>query len=585
MKKAAPAAFFISNNAPSALPHHADYFILSGMRRYFRLLLVLVLLPAASWAAPARPPAAAIASAHPLATEAGHEILARGGNAFDAAVAVAAALAVVEPWNSGLGGGGFLLLHRARDGFEVMIDARERAPLAATRDMYLDAEGRPVPGRSIDGALAAGIPGTAAALAHLAEKYGRLPLRQSLAPAIRLAHDGFAVTPLYGKMTLRQHDRLGNFPETARTFFNKGFIYAAGERLRQPELAHTLERLAATGREGFYGGVVAERLVRGVRAAGGIWSRKDLAEYRVIEREPVRGTYRGIRITSASLPSSGGVVLMQMLNLLQGFDLDSMDKTRRTHVMIEAMRLGYRDRARYLGDPDFVRVDVSRLIDPAYAAQLRGEMRGMKQAPAAAPAKAAGEGANTTHFSIIDREGNRVAATLSLNTPFGSGFMPPGTGVVLNNEMDDFAVKPDAPNTYGLVGSDVNAIAPGKRPLSSMTPTFLENDDAVAVLGTPGGSRIITMVLLATLEFAHGRGGPKEWVSLPRFHHQYLPEVVAHEPRTFDDAGKNELTQLGYRLETVPGGYGNMQAVAWYKKTGRVEAASDPRGEGAGVVK
>jgi gamma-glutamyltranspeptidase/glutathione hydrolase len=549
------------------------------------LLLLIAVLPLTSWAAEPRPSAAGIASAHPLATQAGHEILARGGNAFDAAVAVAAALAVVEPYNSGLGGGGFFLLHRARDGFEVMIDARERAPLAATRDMYLDRNGRPVPGRSIDGALAAGIPGTPAGLIHLAEKYGKLTLKQSLAPAIRLARDGFPVTLHYGKMTLRQHDRLEHFPETARVFFHDGFIYGAGEILRQPELARTLERLAAKGHEGFYGGDIARYLVDGVRAAGGIWSMKDLADYRVIEREPVRGVYRNVRITSAPLPSSGGIVLMETLNILQGFELNSMIKARRDQTIIEAMRLAYRDRARYLGDPDFVHVDVPHLIDSAYAAKLREEMRVREKAPVVEPAKSTGEGANTTHFSVIDRDGNRVAATLSLNTPFGSGYMPPGTGVVLNNEMDDFAVKPDAPNTYGLVGSDANAVAPGKRPLSSMTPTFLENDDAVVVLGTPGGSRIISMVLLATLEFAHGHGGPMEWVSLPRFHHQYLPDIVAYEPRAFNDAETQTLEQHGYRLEAVRGGYGNMQLVTWYKKTGRVEAASDPRGEGLGLVK
>jgi gamma-glutamyltranspeptidase / glutathione hydrolase len=553
-----------------------------------RLLIILLLLPLATACATQpeiRPPQSAIATAHPLATEAGHEILARGGNAFDAAVAVAAALAVVEPWNSGLGGGGFFLLHRARDGFEIMIDARERAPLAATRDMYLR-DGRPVPALSIDGALAAGIPGTPAALVHLARKYGKLPLKQTLAPAIRLARDGFPATPAYSKILLRQHMRLtDHFPEAARVYLKEGLIPAPDDIATQPDLAQTLERLAQKGQAGFYDGVTAERLVQGVRAAGGIWSMKDLAEYRVIEREPVRGTYRGVRVTSASLPSSGGVVLVQILNLLQGLDLDAMPKARRDHTVIEAMRLAYRDRARHLGDPDFVRVDVERLLDPAYAARLRDEMRRPQPAAVSLPAKVVGEGANTTHFSIIDREGNRVAATLSLNTPFGSGFVPPGTGVVLNNEMDDFAVKPDAPNTYGLVGGDANAIAPGKRPLSSMTPTFLESDDAIVVLGTPGGSRIISMVLLATLEFAHGRGGPKEWVSLPRFHHQYLPDAVMHEARAFEADEARALQGFGHRLDAVRGSYGNMQLVAWYKKTGRLEAASDPRGEGSAKVK
>jgi len=285
------------------------------------------------------------------------------------------------------------------------------------------------------------------------------------------------------------------------------------------------------------------------------------------------------------LPSSGGIVLMEALHLLQGFDLGAMDKTQRDATVIEAMRLAYRDRARYLGDPDFVHVDVARLLDPAYAAQLRQEMGARLKSPAASPADATGEGRNTTHFSIIDRDGNRVAATLSINTPFGCGVVPPGTGVVLNNEMDDFSIKPGVPNTYGLVGEDANAVTPGKRPLSSMTPTFLESDDAVVALGTPGGSRIISMVLLATLEFAQGRGGLKDWVALPRFHQQYLPDVVQYEPSAFGDAEKRTLEQRGYRLEAVRGGYGNMQAVAWYKKNGRVEAASDPRGEGLAQVR
>jgi gamma-glutamyltranspeptidase/glutathione hydrolase len=277
--------------------------------------------------------------------------------------------------------------------------------------------------------------------------------------------------------------------------------------------------------------------------------------------------------------------LMEMLNMLAGFDLDSMDKVEREHTIIEAMRLAYRDRARHLGDPDFVRVDVPRLLDPAYAAKLREEMRVLRNPSMETPGKATREGMNTTHYSIVDREGNRVAATLSLNTLFGSGFMPPGTGVVLNNEMDDFAVKPDAPNSYGLTGSDANAIAPGKRPLSSMTPTFLESDDAVVVLGTPGGSRIITMVLLAALEFAHGGDDPRQWIKRPRFHHQYLPDLVVHEAGAFDESERGALARRGLRLEPVRDGYGNMQLVMWHKKTARLEAVSDPRGEGGAAVK
>ena len=550
-----------------------------------RLLCLLVLLPMNSAMAGATISTAGIASAHPLATQAGHEILARGGNAFDAAVAVAASLSVVEPYSSGLGGGGFFLLHRARDGYEVMIDARERAPLAATRDMYLDSSGNPVPGLSVDGPLAAGIPGIPAGLAHLAKNYGRLSFKELLAPAIRLARNGFPVTSQLSRMTLRQQERLKNFPETARIFLNKGFIHAVNERLQQPDLARTLDLLARKGRAGFYAGNLAERMVKEVRAAGGIWSMKDLAEYRVVERAPVRGKFHDVNITSAALPSSGGVALIQMLNVLSGFDLKAMNRVERFRRIIETMRLAYRDRAHHLGDADFVDVDVPRLIDTVYADELRKEILLRDTVPAEAPAEAAREGADTTHFSIIDREGNRVAATLSLNTPFGSGYMPAGTGVVLNNEMDDFSVKPNTPNTYGLVGLHANAIAPGKRPLSSMTPTFLENDTSIVVLGTPGGSRIISMVLLATLEFAQGRGTAADWVSRPRYHHQYLPDIVSYEQDAIDDAERAALERSGYQLRIVRGRYGNMQAVTRNKLTGKIEAVSDPRGEGLGLVR
>lgn len=539
-----------------------------------RLFILWLLLPVAALAAPPHPPAAAIASAHPLATAAGYDILNKGGNAFDAAVAIAAALAVVEPESSGLGGGGFWLLHRARDGYEIMLDGRERAPLAASANMYLDKNGQVAERLSLDGPLAAAIPGTPAALARIARRYGRLPLAQSLAPAIRLAREGYAVSAHYQAMAERRRDVLLT-SDAGRVFLDDGFVPEPGFVLRQPQLADTLERIAAQGRDGFYTGETAKRLVEGVRAAGGIWTLDDLKKYKVVERPPVRGHYRGMTITSASPPSSGGVVLVEMFNLLAARPaLDKLTKSERDVRIIEAMRLAYRDRARYLGDPDFVSMDIRKLISPAYAKTLLQEHvpRG-GEAPRAT-------GTDTTHFSVIDRDGNRIAVTLSLNTLFGSGFMPPGTGVVLNNEMDDFVAKPGVANTYGLVGNQANAIAPGKRPLSSMTPTFLETPDAVVALGTPGGSRIISMVLLSALEFSEGRGSVRNWVALARFHHQYLPDVVEYEPGAFNQDEIQKLEAQGYRLKLRAAGYGNMQAVVWYKKANRVEAASDPRGEG-----
>jgi len=555
------------------------------LKHFYQLALVAVLWLPVAQAESQRPPAAAIASAHPLATEAGMEVLASGGNAFDAAVAVSAALAVVEPMGSGIGGGGFWLLHRQQDGLQVMIDGREQAPLKARHDMYLDSNGVPVPKLSLNGPLAAGIPGVPAALDHITKHYGRLTLARNLAPAIRLARDGFPVYERYRRLAEFRLEPLSASPAAAAAFLDQGFVPEQGYRLKQPDLARTLERLAASGRDGFYKGETARKLVKGVREAGGIWSKKDLRRYRIVERKPVTSTYHGARIVSAALPSSGGVVMAQTFNILEGLPVNKVGPAARKHYVIEAMRRGYRDRARYLGDSDFIKVDVDALTSKQYAGRLRKSI-GRRASPSESLAdiEPRTQGTDTTHFSILDRDGNRVAATLSVNYPFGSAFMPAGTGVVLNNEMDDFSIKPGVGNVYGLVGNQANAIAPGKRPLSSMSPTFIETDDATVVLGTPGGSRIISMVMLASLEFLEGRGNAKDWVSLKRYHHQYLPDVVQHEDGAFTAAETKYLVDHGHKLKPINRAYGNMQAVVWYKKKNRVEAASDPRGEGLAKV-
>jgi gamma-glutamyltranspeptidase/glutathione hydrolase len=531
------------------------------------------------------PPAAAIASAHPLATKAGMDILEAGGNAFDAAVAVSAALAVVEPYSSGLGGGGFWLLHRARDGLDVVVDGRERAPLSASRDMFLDPDGDVVPERSLTGALAAGIPGEPAALVHIASRYGRLPLGRTLAPAIALARDGFPVGARYRRLAGFRLASMQQDAETARIFLQDHAVPEPGFRLRQPELAATLAEIAREGKAGFYQGRVAQELVAGVRRDGGLWTLKDLARYDTIERQPVSGYYRGLRITSVGPPSSGGVALLTMLNILSGLPLQRYDEVTRTHVIIEAMRRAYRDRALFLGDPAHQKVPVAMLTGAAHAAALRASIRLDRATPSADLAGGpATHGTHTTHLSVLDREGNRVAATLTINFPFGACLTPPGTGVLLNDEMDDFSAKPGVPNAYGLVGGQANAVAPGKRPLSSMTPTFVEDDDGVAILGTPGGSRIITMVLLAVLDLAAGNQQPASWVSQPRFHHQYLPDTVQYEPGAFDRAMIEGLMARGHRLKALASPYGNMQAIYWDRRRRRVYAASDPRGNGAAEV-
>ena len=559
--------------------------ILHARLRIGAFLLLGLTLGGCGWLGEDAATPAAVASAHPLATQAGMQILSSGGNAFDAAVAVTAVLAVVGPHGSGLGGGGFWLLHRASDGLQVMIDGRERAPLAATRDMYLDDSGEVVDGLSINGALAAAIPGEPAALVHLAERYGTLPISHTLAPAIRIAREGFETNAQYNRLAQFRLVDMQNDPETARLFLQDDDIPEPGYLIRQPELAATLEAISLHGRSGFYHGEVAEKLVEGVRQAGGIWSLEDLESYRVVERTPHSGSYNGMRVVSASLPSSGGVVLQTMLNILAGFPLDTMDEATRTHVIIEAMRRAYRDRAEHLGDPDFHVAPVAELVSTAHADRLRETIRLDRATPypvTGSEAAAAG-GMHTTHFSILDSEGTRVAATLSVNYPFGACFTPPGTGVLLNNEMDDFSAKPGVPNLYGLVGSGANAIAPGKRPLSSMSPTFVESEEGVAILGTPGGSRIITMVLLGILDMAEGKL-PDAWVSRQRFHHQYLPDVVQYESDAFDVDLAETLQEMGHTLKALDSTYGNMQAILHEPKTGKVYAASDPRGVGMSAV-
>lgn len=545
-------------------------------------IILLVILFSSSLAA--APRQAAIASGHPLATEAGFEILAQGGNAFDAAVAVSAALAVVEPSGSGLGGGGFWLLKRAADGKAVMIDGRETAPVEAAA--YFDPDASPSHPMVLDGPLAAGIPGLPAALVHLAQHYGRLPLAKSLAPAIRHAEAGFTVGERYLKAIKLRENALKASPAAAAIFLEQGQVPKPGFRLVQKDLAATLKRLATKGHNGFYRGETAAKLVAAVREGGGLFSLEDLARYNVVEREPVHGDYRGIRITSAAPPSSGGVVLLEILNTLSAYDLTQFDTVTQKHLVIEAERRAYRDRDLYLGDPDFVAVPLKQLTSPDYAAGLRVAIRPDRTLPSANladSAPASPQGINTTHFSILDARGNCVAATLSINQAFGSAWVAPGTGVLLNDEMDDFAAHPGQPNAYGLVGGAANKIEAGKRMLSSMTPTFLETQDRLAILGTPGGSRIISMVLLGVLDFAQGHG-PASWVATGRYHHQYLPDQVEYEPGALSEAEIQGLANLGHTLKPIPIPYGDMHAILWEKAKGRVEAASDPRGEGLGEV-
>ena len=523
------------------------------------------------------PGKAAIASANFHATEAGLEVIAKGGNAFDAAIAVAATLSVVEPESSGIGGGFMAVLHRAADGKQVFIDARETAPAAVDPKDYLDKDGSPNRDTALNGPLSAGIPGEPAGLAWLAQHYGKLPLKQSLAPAVRIARDGFAPdSRLINAIAERQKD-IRRWPASAAKFLPDGQPPVAGKTWRDPDQARTLELLGEQGYDGFYRGDVAQKLVAAVRAAGGNWTAKDLESYQVKERQPIVVDYRGYRIVTAPPPSSGGVAVAEILNILSGFDLSRLDAAHRTHLVIEAMRRAFRDHNDYLGDPDFVKMPLDMLLSPYYADGLRQTILPDKATPSAMlPASTGAEpGMHTTHFSIVDGEGNIASITLTVNYTLGSTFVAKGTGVLLNDEMDDFALVPNKPNVYGLLGSKANAPEPGKRMLSSMTPSIVFGADRIGVIGSPGGSTIITQVLEGIMAFIDGKdalgiAGQK------RFHHQYMPDRVDVEDGVFDAATADALTKMGHTLKPrSPWGY--MNVVTWDLKTGKLDAASDPR--------
>jgi gamma-glutamyltranspeptidase/glutathione hydrolase len=546
---------------------------------------VLSLCALSAQASPDHPDQAAIASPHPIATAAGREILVDGGNAFDAAIAISATLAVVEPYGSGLGGGGFFLLRQAGEPVQYQfLDAREKAPLKSRLKMFYR-HGVAQPDLSLNGPLAAAIPGLPAALVELAERYGRLPLSISMAPAIRIAYRGFKVDEVYRERASWRLFALRANKESARLFLRNNEVPDIGEIIKQPELAQTLDRLADKGRAGFYSGLTAQAMVSGVRAAGGIWNYHDFEEYDVITRTPLRFQLADQReLISAPPPSAGGIALAQSLFMLQQLPWRESEKVQRAHYVVEVLRRAFRDRVLF-GDPDFVPNPIAQVLAPDYLFELTGSIDPHRATPnnILPPAPRWREGDNTSHFSVLDNEGNAVAATLSLNLPFGSTFTVPGTGVVLNDEMDDFAVDPKGSNTYGLVGSQANIIEPGKRPLSSMSPSFIESPQAFTAFGTPGGSRIPSVVLLSMLQYLDDQP-VTQWTSAPRYHHQYIPDVLEYEAGAFTEEELSDLRERGYRLRETKRDFGNQQVLLWRKNNARVEAASDPRGTGVSAT-
>ena len=525
-------------------------------------LLALVLITATNWAgaASAIPVAAEhgmVVSAHRLATRTGVEVLKRGGNAIDAAVAVAYDLAVVYPAAGNLGGGGFMTLHLA-DGRKSFIDFRERAPLDATPDMYLGADGQVRAGASTRGHLAVAVPGTVAGLELALRRYGSgLPRASLLAPAIAHARRGYVLAQGDVDLLATATEDFRKDAASAAVFLRAGQTLKVGQRLVQPDLARTLIQIQRSGAEGFYQGPVAQALLASNRAGGGILSRADLLGYTARERAPVECDYRGLHIVSAPPPSSGGVILCEMLQILQGYPLKEMGwrSARSAHVQIEAMRHAYRDRNLFLGDPDHVENPLDWLMSPEHTAGIRKAISPERAGRSSdiGSGTDAHEGTNTTHYSIVDRHGNAVSVTYTLNDWFGARVTAAGTGVLLNNEMDDFTLKPGVPNLYGLVQGQANAIAPGKRPLSSMTPTVISRDGQVSmVLGTPGGSRIITAVLLTLLNIVDYGMTVQEAVDAPRFHQQWWPESTSMERFAFGPDALQRLSDMGHQIVEAP---------------------------------
>jgi len=552
------------------------------IRRYLTLACFTFLFIITNIVNAKQPAQPAIASPHPLATQAGYRILEQGGNAFDAAVAVSAALSVVEPYSSGLGGGAFFLLHRDQDKHQTFIDAREKAPNAATAEMYQDSNGMLIPKATLVGPLASGIPGLPAGLVHLSKKYGALPLEKSLAPAIELAEKGFPVFErLITALNVAQQSR-GSFSQKfIEVFASKNELPEVGQLIKQPELANTLRLIASQGHNGFYGSEFTKIMVEEANRDGSIWHINDFKNYSVIERKPIDLSFMGYKLTLAPPPSSGGTTIATILNIVSNYDYKSMPRDTYTHLLIEAMRRAYKDRSEYLGDPDFVNVPVEMLVSKNHAFNHSATIDLDKATPSMKNSEIQqgpyiAKGMETSHFSILDKKGNRVAATQTINTWFGSGYMLPTAGVILNNEMDDFSAKLFAPNRYGLVHGQANSIAPNKRMVSSMTPTFIESKDQLAILGTPGGARIITMVLLSLISLTEGADA-NEMTSSRRFHHQFLPDEVSYEKGAFDSEVIESLKSKGHRLKEIED-YGNMQVVTMKKDDGTVMTSSDPRG-------
>jgi gamma-glutamyltranspeptidase/glutathione hydrolase len=524
-----------------------------------------------------------VVSSEPLASEAGLEMLRAGGNAVDAAVATGFALAVTHPAAGNIGGGGFMLIRRA-SGESVVVDYREQAPAAASRDMYLDAKGEANLEASTVGPLAVGVPGTVAGLALAEQKNGKLGLARVLEPAIRLAEQGFPVSYSFSETLREASELLSKFPESRRIFLRDGRPYEPGEIFKQPDLARTLREIARRGPKGFYTGRVARAIVATMEKHHGLMKLLDLEQYQAKLRPPLVGHFRGYEILTVPPPSSGGVGLIEMLNVLEPLELGPPNSFQAMRLIAETMRRAYADRAAYLGDADFVSVPVVGLTNPQYAAKLREAILEAKAQSPVQPGKPqVFESGQTTNYSVVDAEGNAISNTYTLNGGYGSGVTVEGAGFLLNNEMDDFAAKPGTPNMFGLVQGEANAIAPRKRPLSSMTPTIVLQDGKVRlVLGSPGGGTIVNTVLQVLLNVTVFKMDVREAVTSPRFHHQWNPDVLVLERWGFSADTLQKLREAGYKL-ALRDNIGECEAIEIDPRTGWRFGAADPRGDGKAV--
>ncbi|MFI5386364.1 MAG: gamma-glutamyltransferase [Fimbriimonadales bacterium] len=523
-----------------------------------------------------------------IASQVGAEILKKGGNAVDAAVATGFALAVTFPGAGNIGGGGFMLVRMA-DGRQVALDFREIAPRAASKDMYLDRSGKVIPKASLVGYRAAGVPGTVAGLWEAHHRFGKLPWREVVEPARKLAAEGFAVSYEFAKTLFGNRTLFSKFPETSRVFSRDGRYFEWGETFKQPDLAATLGRIRDQGPKDFYEGKTARLIAADMKLHGGLITLEDLRTYKVELRQPLTGQYRDYQVVTMPPPSSGGVALIEMLNILQGYDLKAMGfgSAACDHVEVEAMKRAFADRSEYMGDPGFVKVPVAQLIDPAYAAKLRDGISLERDTPSAGIHPGAGiikEGDHTTHYSVVDKDGNAAATTYTLNTGFGCGVVVKGAGFFLNDEMDDFASKVGVPNTFGLIQGEANTIRSGKRPLSSMTPTIVLKDGKLfMVLGSPGGPTIINTVLQTIINVVDHGMNVQEAVSAPRIHHQWLPDRISWEPRGLSADVIRAMEGAGHQF-AKPALIGSCHAIMIDPKTGFRFGAVDPRVEGAGAA-